>query len=229
MKKHLLPMALASAAWLMSGCTTSAPIDSARIGPFFRPANVAGLKTLGGIRRVLVMPVCSNGIVASETEAALDPIFRAALQNEDRFEVVGLDRIECRRRFRSESLPSVSVLPRELISILKRDHAADAVLFVDITAYHAYRPISLGVRGKLMRIDEAGLAWVWAFDHVFAADNPAVANSARKFFLRAQPDGNPADMSQVALVSPRRFAAYVAAAMFATIPPVTEAVVGRAE
>jgi len=40
-----------------------------------------------------------------------------------------------------------------------------AVLFVDLTVYRAYRPLALGLRGKLARLDEPRV--IWTFDNVY--------------------------------------------------------------
>jgi hypothetical protein len=217
---HFLPRfaAVASLA-LAAGCATPSLNDPARTGPFFAPANHVGEPTLGGIRRVVLLPTWGGAQVSVETAAAFDPVFVSALQQENRFEIVTLSREDCLRRFRAESLSSASALPPDLLATLKRDFAADAVLFVDITVYQAYRPLSLGLRGKLATLD--GTRLVWTFDNVFAADDPTVANAARNYFLGADRSGVPADMTRAVLQSPGRSAAYAAATMFATLPPVT--------
>jgi hypothetical protein len=200
----------------MSGCATPAFNDPARAGPFFVPPNHAGESNLGAIRRVVLLPVWGGAVVSDETAAELDAIFTAALQRENRFEVVSFSRQESRRRFHSEALSAASVLPPELFPLLQREFGADAVMLIDVTTYSAYRPLALGLRAKLASIDGARL--VWSFDNEFSANNPAVANSARHHFLGAG-SGLPADLTPSVLQSPGRFADYVAAAMFQTLPP----------
>jgi hypothetical protein len=109
-------------------------------------------------------------------------------------------------------------LPRDFMTVLRREYAVDAVLFVDLTALSPYRPIIIGVRAKLATVE--GVHLLWNFDTVFSSADPAVANSARRHFLRADTTGVPADLSSSALQSPSRFGSYVAAATFATLPPV---------
>jgi hypothetical protein len=203
---------------LFTGCAGPAVTDPARSGPFFTPANHSADASLGGIRRVVVLPVWVGEGTATESAAALDPVFLTALQQEKRFEVVTLSRQECRRRYGVEALSSAMMLPHDLFESLKRDFAADAVLFMDLTAYYPYKPITLGLRGKLASLEDSRL--VWTFDNVFSSEAPAAANSARNFFLDRD-RGVPADMIRTALQSPSNFAAYAAASMFATRPPVT--------
>lgn len=203
---------------LFSGCSTPPEYDSARVGPFFTPTNVQAEPSLGGIRRVVVLPIWAGEVAAPEAAAELDPAIITALQREHRFEVVALPREESRRRFRAEALSSASALPPDLMSAIKREYAADAVLFIDLTVYRPYRPLAIGFRAKLATIDAPRL--VWAFDDVFSTENPAVANSARNFFLGSDRQGVPADLTPAVLQSPGKFATYVAAAMFSTLPPV---------
>jgi hypothetical protein len=201
------------------GCAQPAFNDPARQGPFFAPSNHVGEATLGGIRRVVLLPLWSGAAAPVESAAALDPVVVSALQEVNRFEIVTLSREECLRRFHAEALSSAAALPHDLMAGLKREFAADAVLFVDLTTFRAYRPLVLGLRAKLATLD--GTRLIWTFDNVFSADDPTVANAARHFFLGADRSGVPADLTRAALQSPSRFAAYATATMFATLPPVT--------
>lgn len=202
-----------------AGCMAPAFNDPARIGPFFVPENHVGEPTTGGLRRVVLLPIWTGALAPTETGASLDAVFAEALQRENRFEVVSLSREESLRRFRVEAVSAAAALPHDLLATLKREFAADAVLFVDVTAYNAYRPLALGLRAKLATLDQPRL--VWSFDNVFSADDPTTANSARHFFLGRDRAGVPVDLTPAVLQSPGRFAAYAAAAMFATLPPVT--------
>jgi len=214
--RFALPVLLAGG--FFAGCMQPAFNDSARIGPFFVPANHTGEPSLGGLHRVVVLPVYGGALAPAESLAAFDPVFIAALQQENRFEIVALSREDCRRKFHADEFSSAAALPHDFLATLRREFAADAVLFVDVTVFRAYRPIALGLRGKLATLD--GTRLVWTFDNVFSADDPAVANSARQHYLGSDRGGVPADLSPGVLQSPTRFAGYAAAAMFATLPPV---------
>jgi hypothetical protein len=216
--RHLLPIRVLIPLALAAGCAQPAFYDSARQGPFFSPKNVAAESALGGLRRVVLLPICGGTLAPEETVVTLDPVFATALQGENRFEVVTLTRAECRRKFHAAEFSSASALPHDFLETLRREFAADAVLFVDLTAFRAYRPLALGLRGKLATLD--GTRLVWTFDNIFSAEDPAVANSARRHHLGSDRGGVPTDLSPGALQSPSRFAAYAAAAMFDTLPPV---------
>lgn len=202
---------------LFTGCMHPGPHDPARVGPFFAPANYVGEPSLGGVRRVVVLPVWGGHVAPVETVAELDAIVVTALQQSQRFEVVSLSREDSRRRFGAEAFSSASALPHDLLATLRREFAAEAVLLVDLTAFSAYRPLELGLRAKLAAIDGSRL--IWTFDTLFSAKDPTVANAARQHFLEAD-KRVPADMTHSALQSPSRFATYVSTAMFATLPPV---------
>lgn len=209
-------LAIALAA-LQSGCLHPPAGDPARVGPFFTPPNYSGDASLGGIRRVIVLPAWVGEGTRVESAAELDGVFLTALQQEKRFEVVAFSRAECLRRFRAEAFSSATALPNDLLAYLQREYAVDAVLFIDVTVYQPYKPITLGLRSKLAAIDGSRL--VWTFDNQFSAENPAAANGARHRLLERD-RSVPADLTGIALQSPSKFAGYAAAAMFATLPPV---------
>lgn len=205
---------------LFTGCVTPPVDDSARIGPFFKPTNFRGDAQLPvTVRRVVLLPLAGGGVAPAESAAALDPVFRTELQRQNRFEVVTLNRADCLRLFQAEEFSSVGVLPADLMNRLRREFDADAVLMIDVTVFKAYRPLALGVRAKLATLGEE-IRLIWSFDNVYSASDGAVANSARAHFLESDRGGVPADMTPSVLQSPSRFASYVSADVFATLPPV---------
>ena len=209
---------------LAAGCMHPNEFDAARTGPFFVPANHHGAPSLGGVRRVAVLPVWGGGAATAETAAELDGIVHLALQQERRFEVVPVPREWLRRTYRVEALASSAALPHDLLARLRSEFAPEAVLFVDVTVYQPYRPLGLGFRAKLAAVDGSRL--IWTFDDLFMAEDATVANAARNHFLDVD-RRVPADMTHGVLQSPSRFASYAAAAMFATLPPVVAPVVTK--
>lgn len=213
-------MLFSAAILLVAGCESS-PTTLLRKGKekqYFTPTNFSGDTRLPvNLHRVLLLPIWGGTIVPTETAASIEEVFVAELQKTQRFEVVRISRAECLRRFGSPDFSSVGVLPHDFLAALGREHAADAVLFVDITAYRGYRPLVLGVRAKLATVEQTRL--LWSFDEVFSADDPLVGNSVRHFYASPDPSGIPLKSSQGALQSPGKFAAYVGAATFDTLPP----------
>lgn len=209
-------LAIASVAFV-SACSSLPSGNPAGRGPFFTPTNFSGVPVLpAAIHRVVLMPASGGSVVAPEVAESFDAVFATALLAEKRFETVTLTRDECRRRFGAEEFSSTAALPHDFMQKLRRDFAADAVIFVDLTSLQAYRPLALGVRAKLATLEDVSL--LWNFDHVFSAADPAVANSARRYFLKGDTAGTPLDLSPSALQSPSRFCEYVAATMFSTLP-----------
>ena len=218
--RHWLAFSIAAlGAAFCGGCANPSMVDAARLGPFYAPGNFAGDANLGIVRRVALMPVWAGTGVAPEAVAALDEVVLAALQRQNRFEVVQFTREECRRRYVMDAVSSSNALPSDLLEMLKREHAVDAVMFVDLTVYQAYKPLALGFRGKLAAVDGSRL--MWTFDNLFSSDEPAVANAARRHFVNRD-RSVPTDLTTAVLQSPSKFAGYAATAMFATLPPILQ-------
>lgn len=209
---------------LSVACSTAPWASSVASGPAYVPANHTGDATIpAALRRVVLLPLAGEGVAPAASLADLDPVVAAALQLQNRFEVIALSRDTCRRLFGSDEFSSVTALPPDFMAAIHREFAADAVLFVDVTVFRAYRPLEIGLRGKLATVQDARL--VWTFDNVFSAANQSVVNSARRHVLTGGLPDIPADLSPAVVQSPSRFTAYAAEAMFATLPPVMSAVV----
>lgn len=215
-------LALALAVFL-SGCAEVPALEvrlRKRTAPelAYVPANHLGTVSLPpGLRRVVLLPVSGGDGMTPETAAGLDPVFAAALQRQMRFEVVPVSRDWCRRYFGADEFSSAAALPHDFLARLGEDHAADAVLFVDVTAYRDHRPLALGVRAKLATV--AGPQLVWSYDEILSNASPAVAASAQAHARAAGSASLPVDLSHGVLQSPSRFATYVADTVFRTLPP----------
>lgn len=214
---------LAALALGLLGCSQRPLRDPARAGPFFTPANVrtSAAELPANIRRVLLMPISAEGIPLSEEHLnRLDAVFFTELTRAARFEVVTLTREQLARVTGARQLNSTAPMPPGFIDRLfniYNEYAADAFLFVDLTAYSPYPPLALGIRAKLAPIRESEI--LWAADLNFSADNPAVANSARRHASALRETSGSAALSHTILQNPTRFAGYAAAATFATLPP----------
>lgn len=209
-----IPFLAACAVLALAGC---AGMDvSGEKKPTFAPVNFRGDARLApSIQRVVVLPLHGGSVLESESADALDPVLLAALQHQLRFEVVTLSRAECRRLFGQGSFASTDELPRGMLESLETKFAADAALFVDVTTYQPYRPISVGFRAKLATTKEVRL--VWAFDDVFSASRPEMLESVRDYY-RQEARSAPVDPVPAAMQSPARFTAVAAELMFRTLP-----------
>jgi hypothetical protein len=204
---------------LLGGCENKpGPLDAVQMGPAYKPRNTIGVERIPrSMQRVVLLPIHSDQGVTQESLRALDPIFASALGHQMRFEVVTLDRDDCQRSFGFADVSSTDALPHDFLATLGEKFGADGVLFVDLTAYHPYRPLALGIRAKLAAVKDRQL--VWEFDEVVSTTNPVVANSVRRYYLRSDRGPVPFDLTTAALESPTKFAAYVADMVFQTLPP----------
>jgi hypothetical protein len=203
---------------LAGGCeVTKAMIDPVNIGPFFEVKNSTGVARLPAtLRRVVLLPVAGTPDVPVDTLASFDPVMLAELQRKSRFEVVVADPSALERLCDHQRLLSSDTLPAQFLAVMSREYGADGVMFIDVTAVSTYQPLVLGLRAKLAATDGTIL---WAFDTLFTASEPAVANAARRYDRQRHASSDPGDTSYTVLRSPARFADYAAAAAFATLPP----------
>lgn len=203
---------------LAAGCQTDREriLDRVLERQYFSPSNYSAAPRLPvTLRRVVLVPVSGGAVAPPETAAALQAVFVAELQKQARFEVVQLSRAECQRRFGAPEFASVAALPPDFLTALGRSFGAEGVLFIDLTGYRGYRPLLLGVRAKLAAIEDSRL--LWSLDETFSAEDAAVVNSVRHFYR--DDSGPAAGFRPGTLQSPGKFAAYVAAATFHTLPP----------
>ena len=192
--------------------------DGAKFGPFFAPTNVRGVTRLPpDVRRVVILPVHGPRSLTDDALKRLDETLLAELGRTARFELVPLARAELSRLVGPQLLSSTDAFPPEFLARIARQYAADAVLFTDVTAHSAYRPLVLGLRTKLARTDGAEL--LWSTDVVYSAADQPTVNSARKYALETTPAKTPGDRSHAILQNPTRFAAYAFSSLLGTLPP----------
>lgn len=217
-RRHTLLASGLLAVLLLAGCETAPDLDDpVRFGPYYEPKNFHGDARLpADVRRVLVLPVAVGHLAPEETAETLDRVVAAALQAQQRFEVVPFTRAEALRLFGQREVSSTAALPHGMLEQLTSRYAVDAILFTDVTVFQPYRPQSLGLRSKLATVRDVRI--IWNFDEIVSAADPAVANSARREALKAK-GTEPIDRSPATLLSPSRFAAFAADAMFRTLPP----------
>ena len=120
------------------------------------------------------------------------------------------------RLFGVKRVSSSLALPENFLRKLEDATSANGVLFVDLDSYRAYRPISLGVRAKLVDIKSG--EFMWAIDETFDAGQASVIVGSKIYQENAQVRALSAKTSGSVLHSPRIFAKYVASTAFSTLP-----------
>ena len=216
--KHLFLIGGLSATLTLAGCIDG--VDKSPQYPHgagFIPRNVYRPNGVLGLRRVVLLPPY-DALANTDRRQDLDRDFASELSALNHFEVIQINRNELISLCGRDQINSSEPLPPRLAAALRGEYAADAVMFVDITQDDPYRPITLGVRAKLVDA-RGGLSILWSCDTVFNAGDPAVATSARRYQLDSGRQDFPTDQDgSSVLLSPARFARYAANATFATVP-----------
>lgn len=160
------------------------------------------------MRRVALLPLWNENL-SGEYLRDVDAAFSAELTKKAVFEVVPVTRAQMESICGERQLSSVEVLPAEALARLRARFAVEGVIFTDLTSFSPYRPLSMGVRAKL--IDVATGQIRWAFDYIYDTGNASVAAAAKKFQLQYSNEHQPltGDGGSI-LLSPGRFAKYVA-------------------
>lgn len=200
-------------AFFTGGCATLRRTEVAVAVPpqnYFAPKNERAQ-----FRRVAVLPM-SSGSFPDQYVRVLDAAFLSELSKRGLFEIVPVSRAQMESLFGERQFSSTEVLPADALKRLQESCGVDGVLFTDLTHFSPYRPVSMGVRTKLVAADTGQIRW--AFDYVFDAGNSAVAEAAKRFQITNSNEHQPltTDGGSI-LLSPTRFAKYVASETYASL------------
>lgn len=168
------------------------------------------------LRRVLVLPVTNAPGIKLTALEPIDQAFRARLTDTRLFEVVQIDRDSLSRLSGNTTFGSVDPIPESLLLYATETLEADAILTIDLTSYHPYRPIRMGARCRL--IDLKNLEVVWAVDETFDSARADVASEAMRYEARTRTAAFPVSTGSSILRSPRRFAEFAAEMCFLSLP-----------
>lgn len=188
------------------------------------------------IGRVVMLPLaCDESRVdLADGCEKLGPICQAELIKTRRFEVVSADPETLRISTGKSSWTGAEILPGNFFESLNQVYGCDAVLFCQLTTLHAYAPLVVGWRMKL--VDSHTKKIIWAADELFDAGNPETAKNAqayqshlqqtdvktktffKRLFTFANRETPPVVDQWDILNSPRFFGRYAAASVLATLP-----------
>ncbi|QXD33258.1 hypothetical protein [Candidatus Pelagisphaera phototrophica] len=203
---------------LLSGCGTVHKVNSqydTTIGKKRQTTNVYQKAPLPmSLNRVALLPMYKGRYEHHDFEG-IEENFRLELVKRSLFEVVSLTPEEMSTLFPEPRYSSIEYLPTDLLTKLSAKYAIDGLLLLDVSYFKPYKPVGLGIRAKLLDGHTGEI--VWAADEVFDASNPAVSNSARKYYKTESIIQFPLHNTQTILHSPNRFSKYVAHSLFRTI------------
>jgi len=170
------------------------------------------------LRRVAMLPLAWEGSQTdlSQGSETLGPILLGELVRTKKFEVITVNPESLRSLTGRSGWTGLEVLPANFFDSLQRVYGCDAVLFCQLTTFHAYAPLAVGWRMKL--VDARTGQILWAVDKIFDADQRTVLNRARRFHLAGQwVFHDPSNDWQVEN-SPRKFGQYTIAQALLTLP-----------
>ena len=107
-------------------------------------------------------------------------------------------------------------LPENFLRVLEETTGANGAMIVDLTSFRPYRPMSIGVRAKL--IDLKSGEFIWAIDETFDAGHASIQQSTAQFQERSQVRALSAKTNGSVLHSPRVFTKFVASTLYSTLP-----------
>ena len=205
---------LLGVASLVTGCHTRSIVP-----PSPRPDAPQNwfLPTVGGrvIRRVALLPVFHERFPA-EALRDLDSAFNSELAKKTVFEVVPVTRRDMEGLVGLREISSVDKIPGDLFRKLRDQFGVEGVMFTDVTHYSPYRPVSIGVRSKLVDVETGRIHW--ASDVVYDTGNAGVAEAARNYQRVLGRDNFPVGGDGGAiLMSPRLFAQFAAHANYMSL------------
>ena len=211
----ILPFAL-----LLTGCSSLNICSNASRGcqtAAYHPNNVFRPTLPPNIRRVAVLPLVIDEAnwQADAGRTELEPVFHHELAKVKAFELRVLTPEEVKQLTGWSYWTGDERLPMDFFSKLQEMFGCDAVLFSQLRPHHAYKPMVVGWRFKL--VDVQNHAVIWAADEVFDASDRAVARAAEQYWENRS-DGIRRVDSEGVLISPRRFSQYTLCALLETLP-----------
>lgn len=182
----------------------------------FKPTNIYPVERLPlHFTRVALLP-CFYHDPDNSILKFCDQVFYQELAQERIFEIIQLSTDDLHTIIGHKRLPSTGKLPANFLKIIEDYTGANGVLFVDLDSYKPFRPMSLGVRSKLVDLKTG--EFMWAIDETFDAGHASVIVGASQFQEISQVRALSDRTNGSVLHSPRNFTKYVASTIFSTLP-----------
>jgi hypothetical protein len=212
---NTLKIAFVMTAILLAGCQTTKNL--AGLGDGGNPSKNFYIdpEAINRIERVVLMPVHAP-TVGLPFESEIDTVFASKLTAIRLFEVVTISREDLVRRFGKRSFNSAEPLSEVLFRYAAEASNADAVVMFDLTTYHPYQPIRIGIRSKMIDIKNQEV--LWAVDELFDASSRKTAKRASNYERKSVSKFPASKQKGSILVSPMQFTGYAAEQCIDTLP-----------
>lgn len=182
----------------------------------YQPRNLYPIERIPPyFNRVVVLPNFHLDS-SSQVLSFSDNIFFKELSKIGIFETIHLPKEKCMELFGQERFSSSESLPEHFLGTLDEKYGANGVLFLDLHSFTPYKPLSLGVRAKLVDIKSG--EFMWAIDETFDAGNASVIAAVIQFQRMNHVQAISNKTSTSVLQSPRFFCKFVAHSMYTTLP-----------
>jgi hypothetical protein len=188
------------------------------------------------LKRVVVLPLAHEEAQPELSGGCemLGPVLTAELIKTRKFEVVNASAKTIQGLTGQAAWTGTEVLPADFFASLQRVYGCDAVLFCELTSFHAYPPLLTGWRLKL--VDASTKQTIWAADMAFDAGDATVSKCAQDYQKQQEGTDKPisffkrvgtwldrraepaSDQPWTILNSPRYFGEFTADKLFQTLP-----------
>lgn len=169
------------------------------------------------IRRVVLLPVFYPAY-QEEIHDYVDNLWAQAIQRQNRFEVVALDRETVSDWSGRTQWSSTEAIPSALRERIQSTYEPDAILLCDLTRLESYQPLEIGLRCKLFQWSDG--EFLWGVDGVWTRDPEgnieAKPSRLAAIFKNSQKDRENA--LHLATISPRYFYYHLVESVALTLP-----------
>jgi hypothetical protein len=211
MIRRALTLCLALGGLAAAGCETTGPTpppqDIATVWANPTPARKP-------VVRVLAPPFEDRTGYGAEARLFRQEVLDA-LDRRGGYEIVPIGEAELREELPASVFAGGTVPRRALISAARR-FQADGVLFGVLKRYRPYEPLAAGLTLELVASDDG--ASVWSVDGLFDAALKTTEDDARNYHETVTADPRSLEGWRLTLLSPGRFAAYVAHRLAGKVP-----------
>jgi hypothetical protein len=170
------------------------------------------------LRRVAVLPLASEGFSSDLSQGCetLGPLLLAELIKTKKFEAVTVNPQDLQHQTGRFNWTGAEILPADFFDSLQRVYGCNAVLFCQLTVYHAYAPLAVGWRMKL--VDARTGRILWALDKVFAPEPHAMLSLAQRCHIDGLWIFHDPSNDWLAENSPLQFGQFAIAKALSTLP-----------